>query len=69
MKFTPKEEFRTGRNIFEAGNTYDSEKYGLTEADINRFYNAGWTEVEGRDPAPERQPGAQTVAVENTTHG
>lgn len=68
-KFTPNEEFRSGRNVFEAGNTYDSTKYGLTENDVDRFYNAGWTEVEGRDPAPPRQPGAQAITVENTTHG
>lgn len=68
-KFTAKEDFMHGRAKFEAGNTYDSEKQGLSDADVNIFYNAGWAEVEGRDPAPERQPGAVAIQPEGTVHG
>lgn len=69
MKFTAKEDFRIGRQLFEEGNTYRSENYALSDNQVMSFYSAGWVEVEGMDPAPERVPGAKTVVVEDTTHG
>lgn len=55
MKFTAKEEFRHGHTTFETGNTYDSAKHGLTDAEVMSFHANGWAEVEGKDPAPARQ--------------
>lgn len=67
MKFTANSDFREGRTLFEAGNTYDSAKHGLTEADLERFWSAGWAEVEGWAEAPERKPGAQTIRPKKHT--
>lgn len=65
MKFTAKEDFRSGHTTFEAGNTYSSEKHGVSEDQIKRWHANGWCEVEGWDPAPERTPGAQRIAPQN----
>ena len=69
MKFTSKEDFKVERLTFKAVNTYDSTKYGLSDNQVNSFYNAGWCEVEGKEAAPERKPGAQAIVVETSTHG
>lgn len=69
MRFTAKEDFMHGRLRFEEGNTYESSKYGLNVSEIDIFYNAGWAEVEGRDPAPKRVPGGVELLPEGTTHG
>lgn len=69
MKFTAKEDFRHERATFEEGNTYDSAKQGIEDAMLAAFYDAGWVEIEGRDPSPERNPGAVELRVEGTTHG
>ena len=61
MKFTAKEDFRVGRMLFEEGNTYSSEKQNLSDMEVEAFYKAGWLEIEGRDPAPARKPGAQAL--------
>lgn len=60
MKFRPREDIRAKGRTFEIGNpespnTYDSAKQGLDDATVERWYNAGWCEIEGRDPAPPRQ--------------
>lgn len=68
MKFTPKEDFLKGRMRYEAGNTYDADKHGLTDEDVMRFHAAGWAEVEGQDPAPERRPGPQRLEVQKAKH-
>lgn len=69
MKFTPKEDFRHGAQTFEAGNTYDSEKYeGVSDADVYVFHAAGWAEVEGLDPAPARQVRGVAVQPDNARH-
>lgn len=68
MKFTPKEDFRHGRTTFEANNTYDSAKHGLTDDEVRAFHENGWAEVEGMDPAPERKPGARTVRPAKAKH-
>ena len=69
MKFTPKEDFRQRHTTYEAGNTYDSDKYlDVSEADVRLFHAAGWAEVEGMDPAPPRQPGPVRLGVQNATH-
>jgi hypothetical protein len=68
MKFTAKEDFRVERQLFEAGNTYNSDNYALTEARVMSFYSAGWVEIEGKEPAPARVPGAKTIVIEDTAH-
>lgn len=67
MKFTANEDFRHGHTTFEAGNTYQSEKHGLSDAEVMSFHANGWAEVEGADPAPERQPGAQRIPPQKST--
>jgi hypothetical protein len=56
MKFTVKEDFLHGQRQFEAGNTHNSDKLSLSDAELDMFYRAGWVDIEGRDPAPERNP-------------
>lgn len=69
MKFTPKEDIKAkGGRLFEADNTYDSHKHQLDDATIERWYSNGWTEIEGRDPAPERQVRGVIVRVNKATH-
>lgn len=69
MKFTAKELFRSKGLTFEEGNRYDSANYGLiADEDVERWYSAGWCEVEGRDPAPARRPGAVTVRPTKALH-
>lgn len=68
MKFTPKEIFRSGRMTFEPGNSYDSEIHGIPDANVDRWYAAGWCEVEGRDPAPERQVRGVVVRPQKAAH-
>lgn len=58
MKFTPKEDIRTKPMyglLLEEGNTVDSEKRGIPDELVERWYQNGWCEIEGRDPAPERK--------------
>ena len=69
MKFTAKEDFRNDRTTFEEGNKYDSEKHGISDAMLDAFYKAGWVEIEGRDPSPDRNPGAVELRVEGSSHG
>lgn len=61
MKFKPNEDFRHGRNTFEAGNSYDPERYGIPEDEVKRFWESGWAEVDGWDKAPERDTRGKTV--------
>jgi len=55
MRFQAKENFKHWHMLFEQGNWYTAESYGIASADVDSFYAAGWAEVEGRDPAPARQ--------------
>lgn len=68
-KFLCKEEvLRLGPNTFEGGNTYNSERYGLTDDDLAAAHNHGWIQVEGWPDAPERQPGAAKLKVDGVKH-
>ena len=66
--FKCNEDFKEGYFTFEAGNTYEPKKYGITAARLEDFYNAGWVEIEGRDKAPDRQVLKATVMVEDAKH-
>lgn len=68
MRFTTKEEIRSKGKILEAGNTFDAEVQGFTKEDVMRWYAAGFCEVEGLEPAPERNPQGQVVRPENAAH-
>lgn len=68
MKFTAKEDFQSKGRFFEAGNTYDSAKHGIDDADVSRWYGAGWCDIEGRDPAPERNMNGVTVKPDSAKH-
>lgn len=69
MKITANEDFKLGYHTFEAGNSYHSEKYpAVTEADWNTAWQAGWCEIEGRDKAPERKPGARRIEPDSSRH-
>jgi hypothetical protein len=69
MKFTPNEDFKEGYVTFEAENTYESEKHGISEDQLKAFHAAGWTEVEGWDKAPGRQiTPSVDIKVDTATH-
>lgn len=69
MKFTPKEDIKgKAGKLFEEGNTYDSEKQGLDDETIERWYRNGWLEIEGRDPSPERNMGGVKIQPHTATH-
>ena len=68
MKFTPNEDFKIGYITYEAGNTYDSDKHPITDEELKVAHDAGWTEVEGWDKAPERKPGAVTLQPAKASH-
>ena len=64
MKFKALEDIKTKATyglLLEEGNTFDSERRGIPDETVERWYEAGWVQIEGRDPAPERKPGAQRI--------
>lgn len=69
MKITFNEDVRFGRELFESGNTISSEKHGIDDERVTRWWNRGWIEVEGWEKAPERQPGAQKLAPSKARSG
>lgn len=68
MKFRALEDFREGYVTFEAENTYDAAKQGLSDSDVKRFHAAGWVECEELGPTPPRVPGAQKLEVASGKH-
>ena len=68
MRFRPKEDFKHGHSTFEEGNSYASEKHGLTDVEVMSFYSAGWADVEGLDPAPPRQVKGVEVQAQKPSH-
>jgi len=68
MKFSPKETFKHGFGVFEAGNSYDSALHGLSDEEVLQFHRSGWAEVEGQDPAPPRQINPVVVNPKKATH-
>lgn len=68
MKFRPLEDIKSRGRVFEAGNQYTSEKHGVADADIERWYANGWCEIDGRDPPPPRQVRGVVVQAQSTTH-
>ena len=69
MKFTPKETIKHAGHIFEAGNTYNGDLYGgVSDADVEAFHGAGWVEVDGFDPAPDRVVTGAVVSPRGADH-
>lgn len=64
MKFKVKVEggFKSPYGAFENGNFHDSAVLGIPEADVERWYRAGFVDILGRDPGPEARPGHTEVA-------
>ena len=54
MKFTPRETIKSQGLVFEEGNTYNSELYGVADESVMRWHAAGWTDVEGAGEPGER---------------
>lgn len=69
MKFTALEDFRHGHALFEAGNTYDCAKHGVSDDEARSFRANGWAEVEGMDPAPARQVRGVSIEPASNAHG
>lgn len=70
MKFTPKETIKARGKTWEAGNTYDTELYdGVDDDNVERWYQHGLTEIEGRDAAPERKVTRAKLEPHNTKIG
>lgn len=71
MKFTPKHDFKHGPKgqTWEKDNTYDSVKHGLSDEEVNYFWENGWAEVEGKDPAPTPNLNEVRLAPDNSKMG
>lgn len=67
MKFTVLHDFKA-IVPFEAGNSHDSEKLGILEADVERWYRNGFVQIEGRDPAPALDPKRTEIVVKPAKH-
>lgn len=70
MKFTVKNEFKSGYRTFEVGNSHDSSKMpDITEEDVQRWYRAGFVDIEGKEPGPEPNPQRVELVVQNAGNG
>lgn len=56
MKFTVLTDFKAKGFQFETGNSHDSQKLGVEDERVERWYRAGFVQIEGRDPAPAPNP-------------
>ena len=68
MRFTPKEDIRWERTVFEEGNTYSSEKQGVPDESVERWYAMGLAEIEGRDPSGPRQTSGGALQPQSALH-
>lgn len=62
MKFKVLHDFKSFMP-FEAGNSHDSVKLGIPDADVERWYRNGFVQIEGKDPAPALDPKRTEIAV------
>lgn len=66
MKFTVKHEFKHGYDTFEVDNKHDSDNFeGMSDEDVMVFYNAGWVDIEGKEPGPDPKPVGAELNVQN----
>jgi hypothetical protein len=68
MKFTPLEDIKAKGRLYEAGSPCDSEKQGIPNETVERWYASGWCEIEGREPAPERKVRGVVVRPHTAKH-
>lgn len=75
VKDVPQLPYRTSNGlVLRAGNTIETDDYpGLSDAEVDAIYRAGFIEIEGRDPSPEidqnRRVLLQPDRVKVATHG
>ena len=55
IRFKPLEDIKAMGRVFEKDNLLDSEKQGVPERRVERWYEHGLCEIEGRDPPPPRK--------------
>lgn len=67
MKFTVLNDFKSP-GLFEAGNSHDSEKLGVSDADVETWYRMGWVQIEGREKAPALDPKRTELVVKSAKH-
>lgn len=65
MRITFNEDATIGRETFEEGNTITTEKHGISDAAVERYWARGWVEVDGWGKAPDRVPGATKLTPSN----
>lgn len=68
MKCTPKEDVKSMGRTFEEGSPFDSVKQGIPDELVERWYENGWIEIEGREPSPERQVRGVVIRPDSTVH-
>ena len=68
MNFTCNTSFTTSYGRLHKGNKHDSEELGASDADVMRWYEHGFVEVEGKDPAPPRDPSRVTINPKSAQH-
>lgn len=67
MKFKVLHDFKSP-SLYEAGNSHDSAKIGVSDAEVECWYRQGWVQIEGRDAAPALDPKRTELVVESTKH-
>lgn len=65
MIFKVKTHFKSGRFSFEPNNTHDSEILGIADDHVERWYRAGFVDIEGRTPSPDLNPNHTELAASN----
>ena len=68
MRFTPKEDIKHAGMVFEAGNTYSTEKQPMSESEAMSFHALGVCEVEGADPCGDKVVTGGALKVSKATH-
>ena len=70
MKFKVKEPdgFKHGLQHYEEGNSYASEKHGLSDDEVNMFHQAGWISVEGREEIDRDPYRVVSLGVQSVSH-
>lgn len=70
MKFKVKNEFKSGYRSFEEGNNHDSGKMpDVSDEDVQRWYRAGFVDIEGEEPGPDLNPQRVELVVHKATNG
>jgi hypothetical protein len=70
MKFTVKHQFKAKARTWEVGNIHNTDNFPeIDESDVERWYKAGFVDIEGREAGPEPSPNRVVVeAVSGARH-